>query len=279
VTRLVAVPVLALLVISACGSKDECSGGDRCSGNTMQTCGPSGPLEVGPNTWTSIGHCDSPQVCRVNAIGPNPEPNAPSQSGCFNPNTYCLDGIVQCEETVAGPTLWSCVLRTSDQTVQWSRTICRPPTTCIAILTGAVGGCYEVVRSCPAYDTQFARPTPPGRRTARASSCKATRTTITRSYSWSTPLPALPPNSLRRTATPRLHPLHRVRPMRVHAMLGLIRLGGHQPSGLCGSLTGPPQLVKNRMNVDAASDRRHPSQQIHSESADTGLRTFNPKAG
>jgi hypothetical protein len=117
VTRLVAVPVLALLVISAGCSKDECSGGDRCSGNTMQTCGPSGPYGTGPNTWTSIGHCDSPQVCRMNAIGPNPEPNAPSQSGCFNPNAYCLEGSVLCEETAAGPTLWSCVLRTSDQTV------------------------------------------------------------------------------------------------------------------------------------------------------------------
>jgi hypothetical protein len=153
VTRLVAVPVLALLVISAGCSKDECSGGDRCSGNTMQTCGPSGPYGTGPNTWTSIGHCDSPQVCRMNAIGPNPEPNAPSQSGCFNPNAYCLEGSVLCEETAAGPTLWSCVLRTSDQTVQWSRTICSPPTNCIAILTGAAGGCYEVVRSCPAFDT------------------------------------------------------------------------------------------------------------------------------
>jgi len=154
VTRLVAVPVLALLVISACSSRDECSGADRCSGNVMQTCGPI--TFGGPNTWHSIGHCDSPQVCRVYAIGPNPEPNAPRQSGCFDQNAYCnqlYEGMVLCEETVAGPTLWSCVLRTSDQTVQWSRTICSPPTTCIAILTGATGGCYEVVRNCPTSDT------------------------------------------------------------------------------------------------------------------------------
>jgi len=156
VTRLVAVPVLALLVISACSPKDECSGSDRCSGNVIQTCGPSSPTWGSPNTWHTIGYCTSPQVCRMNAIGPNPEPNAPSQSGCFDQNAYCnqlYEGMVLCEETVAGPTLWSCVLRTSDQTVQWSKTICSPPTTCIAILTGAAGGCYEVVRNCPASDT------------------------------------------------------------------------------------------------------------------------------
>jgi hypothetical protein len=55
-------------------------------------------------------------------------------------------------------TLWACVLRPSDRTLRWARTICggqAPPTTCVDYFVGlgsANAGCYDVVWNCTVSD-------------------------------------------------------------------------------------------------------------------------------
>jgi len=158
-TRLVAVLVAALLVMSGCNlfPKGDCDGGAvRCSNNTLQSCG---AVEMfGPASWHDIQACISPQVCKMNAAGPAASPGTPIENGCFDPNEYCHEGALFCASTATSSSLWSCILRASDQTFRWSQTTCSdqvPRAICVdpfGTYPPPPVACYEVVSNCPASD-------------------------------------------------------------------------------------------------------------------------------
>jgi hypothetical protein len=158
--HIAAVPVAALLASSACSlfPQGECSGGERCNGNVLQDC--HSTEFMGPGKWFDVQTCISPQVCRANALGPGALPDAPSATGCFDRNAYCDEGSAWCSSgaTAADSWLWSCQLRGSDGTVQWSKANCgarTPPTICFdGFLGTAATGCYEVVRYCQPGDAR-----------------------------------------------------------------------------------------------------------------------------
>ena len=150
--RYFAVALPAAFVLSGCLSPVASGGCDsgvhRCIGNTLQVCESTGAAEP---SWQTIEACHSPQVCRVNAAGPDTQLGAPSENGCFDPDAYCHGGAVSCSQLFGGdPDLWSCVLRASDQTFRWTRTICSaqvPKAMCFED-PGTPAACFEIVAIC-----------------------------------------------------------------------------------------------------------------------------------
>jgi hypothetical protein len=161
VSRLVAVPMSALLAMSACGlgsGSSDCPGGaKRCSENALQSC--YADEMFGKVYWHTVQTCPPSMVCRLDATGPGAEPGTPLETGCFAPNAYCQEGSTRCGSigNLMDPVLWSCALQSSDQTIRWSKTDCSaqiPSAVCLASGgTTSVPACYEVVRKCPASDT------------------------------------------------------------------------------------------------------------------------------
>ena len=154
-TRLLAVALAVLLVMSACSPfpKGDCSSGQvRCSGNTLQDCRSTEFL--GPGSWHDLQTCTSPQVCRVDTAGPMVD-LGDIENGCFDPNAYCpSEGATACSGTAPDSSLWSCLLRSSDQTLRWSMTSCSslvPRATCVWGQSNTAA-CYEVVENCRVSD-------------------------------------------------------------------------------------------------------------------------------
>lgn len=149
--RHLSVAAVVLLLLNARGpiNKGDCSSGDiRCRDNALQHC--YADEAFGYASWHAGQACLSPQVCRVNTA--DGSLGAPNENGCFDRNAYCTPGSGACYSTETASSVWSCVLRASDQTFRWSKTICSaqsPPTTCFdAFLGQANPGCYEAVRKC-----------------------------------------------------------------------------------------------------------------------------------
>ena len=156
-TRYVGIPMAVLLVLSACsGESNDCStpGEQRCTKNALQTCARN--FLGGSPYWSSDAACPSPQVCRVDTAGPSV--NLGGENGCFDPKAFCpYEGYATCTGwwSTQSP-LWSCVLRASDQTLQWSVTNCGELAT-RAMCEGNTppylppAACYEVVENCPLF--------------------------------------------------------------------------------------------------------------------------------
>jgi hypothetical protein len=152
--RYLAVMMSVAITLAACYSPFAtggcASGGYQCAGNTVQYCGSTGSAEP---SWQSVETCVSPQVCRVNAAGPDATLGAPIENGCFDPNAYCHGGAVSCTWLFgADPDLWSCLLRASDQTFRWTRTFCGaqvPKAMCFED-PATPAACFEVVEICTA---------------------------------------------------------------------------------------------------------------------------------
>lgn len=153
--RLFAVPVVALLSMSACEifPKGECaSGAVRCNGNTLQDCHATEFL--GPTSWNDKQACISPQVCRTDTAGPAVDLGE-IENGCFDPNAYCPgEGATTCSGAALDSSLWSCVLHSADQTLRWAMTNCSglvPQATCLWGPSNAAA-CYEIVQNCRVAD-------------------------------------------------------------------------------------------------------------------------------
>lgn len=155
--RYLAVAVTGLLSLCACsGENNDCAtpGLQRCKNNALQTCTRDW-LFGGSPSWSSDPACPSPQVCRVDTA-PGASLGA-AESGCFAPDAYCpAEGYAVCDSW--WPTaLWSCVLRTSDHTLQWSMTRCSelvPRAFCMGNSPPddpPLAACYETVENCPAF--------------------------------------------------------------------------------------------------------------------------------
>ena len=156
--RHTAIVVAALLGLSACSDpadNNDCStpGVQRCNNNALQIC-MSNYLGGSPY-WSSGPPCPSPQVCRVNTA---PDGDIAGETGCFDPNAFCpAEGFTSCTTTwSAASPLWSCALRASDQTLQWSKTNCGEQVPKGICMGGYLPGdppaaCLEVVENCPAF--------------------------------------------------------------------------------------------------------------------------------
>lgn len=157
-TRFFAVPLTALFLMVACApdwGNGDCSDGEySCSGSTLRYCVSTASAKP---SWQDVETCVSPQVCRVNAAGPDAALGAPIENGCFDPNSYCHGGAVSCTWLFgAGSDLWSCLLRASDQTFRWTRTFCGaqvPKAMCFED-SGTPAACFEVVEVCTANNSQ-----------------------------------------------------------------------------------------------------------------------------
>jgi hypothetical protein len=127
---------------------DECASGTvRCSNNTYQWCTGGGTHTA---KWEGIRTCQSPQICRVYTAGPTV--GLGGANGCFDPNAYCPSvGYSECASQVGDSALYECVLRASDQTLQWSVTNCNQLVPTSMCTYGDYEGlaCYEIVRNCP----------------------------------------------------------------------------------------------------------------------------------
>ncbi len=151
--------LVALLGSIACSSDppdNHCStpGELRCSNNALQTCMKDNLLG-GPPTWSSGTPCPSPLVCRVNTA---PDGIIAGEDGCFAPNAFCpAEGFTSCTNVLsAGSPLWTCTLRASDQTLQWSRTDCAAQVPQAFCAGGFLPGdppaaCMQLVANCPVF--------------------------------------------------------------------------------------------------------------------------------
>jgi len=146
------VATAALIVLGGCngGANNDCNlttDSYRCSHNTLQVCTKN--MFGGPAHWGEQQACSSSLVCRAEVAGP-----APLTVGCFPPNAYCDEGKTTCGiwSPPSTPLLWSCVLRTSDNTFRWEMTDCNslvPRGFCYGTVDPPSFACYELVANCP----------------------------------------------------------------------------------------------------------------------------------
>jgi len=156
--RYVAVVGAALLGLCACSSDTD----NHCSSPGTKRCGTNNALQIcersflgGDSTWSSGTPCPAPQVCRVNTA---PDGEIAGEDGCFAPNAFCpAEGFTACTNVLSAESpLWTCTLRASDQTLQWSRTNCAEQVPQAFCEGGFLPGdppaaCMELVANCPVF--------------------------------------------------------------------------------------------------------------------------------
>jgi hypothetical protein len=125
----------------------------RCKDNAYQMC--IGMMGDAPKYWTTQEECVLPQECRIDDAGGH----AFFLPYCYTPGSTCnLAGVSTCDQ-IGTPSLalWTCSLRPSDGTLQWTVQRCdeqSPPAICLpdgfwVEQWTPPKGCYEVAAPCP----------------------------------------------------------------------------------------------------------------------------------
>ena len=125
----------------------------RCKDNAYQLC--TGMMGNVPKHWLTQEQCVQPQECRIDDAGGH----VGFLPYCYAPGSACnLAGYSTCDQIdTPSPALWTCRLRASDGTLQWTVTNCAersPPAICLPDWVFVEQprpehACYEVAVPCP----------------------------------------------------------------------------------------------------------------------------------
>ncbi|MGA8891277.1 MAG: hypothetical protein WB493_06900 [Anaeromyxobacteraceae bacterium] len=134
-----------------CDRSEE--GSWRCKDNAYQVCG--GMMGDVPKYWTTQETCVLPDECRIDDAGGH----AALLPYCYAPGSTCsLARFSTCDRIgIPSPALWTCRVRPSDGTLQWTVTPCSersPPAICLPDgvwweQPTPEHACYEVAVPCP----------------------------------------------------------------------------------------------------------------------------------
>lgn len=133
---------------------DRLQEGDwRCKDNAYQLC--TGMMGNAPKHWTTQEVCVLPDECRIDDAGGHTF----VLPHCYTPGSTCsLARFSTCDQVgIPSPALWTCRVRPSDGTLQWTVTPCSersPPAICLPDgvwweQPTPEHACYEVAVPCP----------------------------------------------------------------------------------------------------------------------------------